>query len=136
MICTSSKDGFVNVYSFPNKLITTLKNNNKNSFNMVFLSSNPFPSVIVFDEENFDITSYSINGFKIKNINIYNLLDLKKDPKLDLYICSNFNENGGTFKDRLIFIENIKKDNLLKCHCIKVPFFEKEEKTIDIKANV
>ena len=136
MICTSSKDGFVNVYSFPNKLITTIKNNNKNSFNMVFLSSNPFPAVIVFDEENFDITSYSINGFKIKNINIYNLLDLKKDPKLDLYICSNFNENGGTFKDRLIFIENIKKDNLLKCHCIKVPFFEKEEKTIDIKANV
>ena len=29
MICTSSKDGFVNVYSFPNKLITTIKNNRK-----------------------------------------------------------------------------------------------------------
>ena len=31
MICSSSKDGFLNVYSLPNKLITTIKHPKKNN---------------------------------------------------------------------------------------------------------
>ena len=135
MICSTSKDGFLNVYSLPNKLITTIKNPNKNNFGLVFLSSNPFPSIITLEKDSGNIFSYSINGFKIKSTNIYNMFKIKKDAKIDLYVFSHFNENGGTFKDRLIFIENnvVKKDNLFKCHFIRVPFFEEEEKTIDLK---
>ena len=134
MMCTTSKDGFVNVYIFPNKLITTLKNPNKgNYFNLAFLSSNPFPSIITFDQKNLEIFSYSINGFKIKKVDLKILLDLKEAEK-DFYLFTNFNENGGCFKDRLIFIENLKeKECLYKCYIIRVPFFEKEEKNIDIK---
>ena len=134
MMCTTSKDGFVNVYIFPNKLITTLKNPNKgNYFNLAFLSSNPFPSIITFDQKNLEIFSFSINGFKIKKVDLKILLDLKEAEK-DLYLFTNFNENGGCFKDRLIFIENLKeKECLYKCYIIRVPFFEKEEKNIDIK---
>ena len=61
--------------------------------------------------------------------------DTKKN---DTWICANFNEEGGHYKDRLIFIEYIKKekekDCLYKCQFIKVPFFDKEEKGIDIKS--
>ena len=135
MFCSSSKDGFVNVYSLPNKLITTIKNPSKNYFDYIFLSSNPFPSIIALEIKSGNIFSYSINGFKIQSINIYNLLKINNQFKIDLYICSYFNERGGTFKDRLIFIENNKKEkeNIFKCHLIRVPFFEEEDKTIDIK---
>ena len=135
MICSTSKDGFLNVYSLPNKLITTIQNPNKNNFGLVFLSSNPFPSIITLEKDTGNIFSYSINGFKIKSTNIYDMFKIKEDAKIDLYIFSHFNENGGTFKDRLIFIENNveKKNNLYKCHFIRVPFFEEEEKTIDLK---
>ena len=136
MFCSSSKDGFLNVYSLPNKLITTIpKHNKNNNFDLIFLSSNPFPSIIAMESNTGNIYSYSIDGFKIKSTNIYILLKLNNDYNLYLYICSYFNENGGTFKDRLIFIENNKKEkeNIYKCHLIRVPFFEEEEKTIDIK---
>ena len=135
MICTSSKDGFLNVYSLPSKLITTIQHPNKNIFDLVFLSSNPFPSIIAFEKKCGDIFSYTINGFKIKKENIHNLIKINDDMKTDLYICTYFNENGGTFKDRLIFIEEHlkEKNKLYKCHLIRVPFFEEEEKTVEIK---
>ena len=135
MICTSSKDGFINIYSLPNKLVTTIQNSNKKTFGPIYLSSNPFPSIIALEQESFELFSYTINGFIVKRVNLYNLLEIKEDVKIDLYVCSHFNENGGTFKDRLIFIENnIKeKEIIYKCHLVKVPFFDNEEKTVDIK---
>ena len=137
MICTSSTDGFINAYSLPNKLITTIKNPNHNYFDMVFLCSNPFPSIVAFEKESLDFFSYSINGYKIKQVNLYNLLEIDKEKKSDIFICSHFNERGGTFKDRLIFIENNpnEKENLYKCHLIKVPFFDKEDRIVEIKKN-
>ena len=98
--------------------------------------------------------SYTINGFKIKKAYIYKILEIEENVQKDIYLISNFNEKGGTFKDRLIFIENDietinekekendkekkkKKEkenvNVFKCSFIRVPFFEKEEKIIDIK---
>ena len=52
-----------------------------------------------------------------------------------MYTFSYFNENGGTFKDRLIMaIGNKKgKEDKLECHVIRVPFFKEEEKTIDFR---
>ena len=134
MMCSTSKDGFVNVYLFPNKLITCIKNPNEgNFFNFAFLCSNPFPAIIAFDLKNLEFFSYSINGFIIKRTKIINLSELK-ETKRDLYLCTNFSENEGTFKDRLVFIEYQKeKECIFKCYLIRVPFFEKEEKVIEIK---
>ena len=132
MFCTTSKDGFLYLYIYPNKLITALKNPNNNYFNKAFLSSNPFPSIIAYEENSYEIFSFSINGFKITKISLYSLLDIKKKIN-DLNIISFFNCKGGTYKDRLIFVsENIKGKNF-KCQLINVPFFNKEEKAIDIK---
>ena len=174
MLCTTSKDGYINIYSFPNKLITTIKNPHNSTFDLVFLCSNPFPALIALEKENMWLYSYTINGFKIKEVNIYKLLELDENIQKDLYIVSNFNEKGGTFKDRLILIENDieiitekekekdkekkkdkkkekekekkkekekekekekkkEKEKVFKCSFIKVPFFEKEEKIIDLK---
>ena len=132
MFCTTSKDGFLYLYIYPNKLITALKNPNNNYFNKAFLSSNPFPSIIAYEENSYEIFSFSINGFKITKISLYSLLDIKKKIN-DLNIISFFNCKGGTYKDRLIFVsENIKGKNF-KCQLINVPFFNKEEKAIDNK---
>ena len=129
--CTTSKDGLLNLYIFPNKLINTIKNPNKgNFFSKAFLCSNPFPAIIAIDENSFEIFSYSINGMKLDY-----LLELK-EIKNDLYIAINFNEYGGSQKDRIIFLEHLKnkeKEGLFKCHIIRVPLLEKEEKEIDVK---
>ena len=53
----------------------------------------------------------------------------------DLWVSARFNEEGGNFKDRLVFIENgsKEKESLYKCHFLRVPFFEQEDKPIEIK---
>ena len=136
LFCTTSKDGLLNLYIFPNKLINSIKNPYEgNFFNKAFLCSNPFPAIIALDEKSFEIFSYSINGFKINRIKLNTLLELK-EIKNDLYIAINFNEYGGSQKDRMIFLEHLKnkeKDGSFKCHLIRVPLLEKEEKEIDVK---
>ena len=131
MFCTTSKDGYLNVYMYPNKLISSLKNQN-GYFNMAFLSSNPFPSIIAFEEKNYEISSYSINGFLIKKVSVLKLLGLK-EKKSELEIYHKFNENGGTYKDRLIFIEEKIKGKYFKCQLFTLPFFDREEKKYEIK---
>ena len=154
MICSTSKDGYINVYSFPNKLITTIKNPNNSFFDLVFLCSNPFPALVALEKENMNLYSFTINGFRIKNANIFSVLELEHNEQRELYTIPNFNEKGGTFKDRLIFIEHEiittpiekekkekekekkkekEKEYLFKCYFVRVPFFEKEEKVIEIK---
>ena len=132
MFCTTSKDGFLNLYMYPNKLMTSFKNPNGNYFNIAFLSSNPFPSIIAFDEKSYELFSYSINGFFINKANILNLLGLK-ERKSNLEIYHKFNEKGGTYKDRLIFIEENIKGKSFKCQLFTLPFFDKEEKKYEIK---
>ena len=136
MMCTTSKDGFLNVYILPNKLVTTIKNLNNSYFKIAFLSSNPFPSIIALENESLEVSSYSINGFKIKKVKLNELLELGNEKK-DLWFVAHFNEDGGNFKDRLICIERKPKDKeketIYNCYLIKVPFLELEEKFKDIK---
>ena len=137
MFCTTSKDGFLCVYMFPNKLITTIKNPNENYFNIGFLSSNPFPCIIAFEETNYELFSYSINGFPIIKRSLFKLLDIKEKIS-ELGFFPFFNERGGTYKDRLIIIEEITKKKLFKDQVFKgqlftVPFFDNEEKKFEIK---
>ena len=137
MFCTTSKDGFLCLYIFPNKLLTTIKNPNEKYFNMAFLSSNPFPSIIAFEEENYEIFSYSINGFPITKKSLFELLDIKEKIR-ELGIFTYFNEKGGTYKDRIFIVEEITKGKIFKNKIIKgqlftVPFLDKEDKTFEIK---
>ena len=121
MFCTTSKDGFLCLYIYPNKLVTTIKNQNGNYFNKVFLSSNPFPSIIAYDKINNELISYSINGFFITR---------KKLNYNKLWIFDLFDENGGVLKDRLIIIH--QKDKQLFSQTFTVPFLEEEEEYIKI----
>ena len=135
MMSTTSKDGFINIYILPKKLITAIKNpNNGNYFNYVFLCSNPFPAIIAIDKKNLEVFSYSINGFLIKKLKPNMFREFNEKNK-DLWFFTNFNENGGTFKDRLIFIERQKKEKecIYKCYLVRVPFFEMEDKIVEIK---
>ena len=132
MFCTTSKDGFLNLYIYPNKLMTSIKNPNGHYFNIAFLSSNPFPSVVAFEENNYELYSYSINGFFIKRVNVLNLLGWEK-KKSQIEIYNKFNERGGTYKDRLIIIDENIKGKIFKCQIFTLPFFDREEKKFEIK---
>ena len=126
MFSTISKDGFLCLYMIPNKLVTTIKNKYGNYFNKVFLSSNPFPTIIVYDEKRNELISYSINGFFISS--------KKFEINEKIWIFDWFDENGGTYKDRLIIIKKEKEKTFI-CQTLTVPFFEEEEESSYVKSD-
>ena len=113
MFATTSCDGFICVYMLPSKLITMIKNPNNSYYDKILLSSNPFPSIIAFSNNDKTLTSYSLIGIKIKTISITNVenKELKIEPI--------FNKYGGIFKDRINISYNIEDSKILS-----VPFFE------------
>ena len=113
MFATTSTDGFICVYMLPNKLITMIKNQNNSYYSNVLLSSNPFPSIIAFDENEKKLTSFSLSGIMINTIIIHN------DGNKELKIEPIFNKYGGIFKDRINLSYNSGQTKLLN-----VPFFE------------
>ena len=122
MFATISYDGFICIYILPNKLISMIKCPNNSYYDHIFLSANPFPSVIAFDEKYKKLVSYSISGLIIKEI-ILNSIN-----NSIISIEFNYNIYGGTFNDTLIIkFENKKKGKKDKKEMIKiysVPFFE------------
>ena len=122
MFATISYDGFICIYILPNKLISMIKCPNNSYYDHIFLSANPFPSVIAFDEKYKKLVSYSISGLIIKEI----ILNSVNNSKISIKFS--YNEYGGTFNDRLIIqFENKKKGKKDKKEIIKeysIPFFE------------
>ena len=85
MFATTSNDGLACIYIFPNKLISVIKNPNNKYFDKIFLSANPFPTVITFEKENNILRSYSLSGLLIKIINVAGKnIRIKISPKLNL----------------------------------------------------
>ena len=113
MFATTSNDGFICVYIIPNKLISVIKHPNNSYYDQVFLSANPFPTVIACDKKENILTSYSLSGIIINSIKLIN------ENNLDYKIIPYFNVYGGAFKDRII-ICSIKGTYII----YYVPFFD------------
>ena len=116
MFATSSYDGFICVYIIPNKLISMIKNPNNSYFSKIFLSSNPFPSIIAFDQNEKILFSYSLSGLLIKKIILLETFS-------EFSIFPLFNVYGGTFKDRIIIYSKEGHFEIMN-----VPFFNINKK--------
>ena len=115
MFSATSKDGFIYIYLIPNKLFSVIRHPDNRYYNKVFLSSNPFPTIVAYDEENESLTSYSLSGIMIKSIKI------KEKDKENIEITPLFNIYGGTFKDRLKILSK-SQSKIIFCN---IPFFDK-----------
>jgi hypothetical protein len=112
MLATTAKDGFICVYMIPNKLICVIKHPNNLYFDKVYLSANPFPSIIAYERNNNKIfRSYSLSGILIKE----KLLEIKDD----IFISCFFDRFGGAFNDGIIIYN--KNNEFIKSYY--VPFF-------------
>ena len=99
MFIISSNDGYLYLYILPGKLINVIKHPTKNHFfNYVFLSSNPFPSIIAFDKIDNTFYSYSINGNFIYQKDLFQIINLKDDNS-NINICPIFDMENGIYKD-------------------------------------
>ena len=92
MFATCSFDGYIFVYMIPNKLFSVIKHPKNLYFNKVFLSANPFPSIITYEKHNNIFSSYSLSGILINKI----LLDKNKFD-----IILHFDVYGGCYRDRI-----------------------------------
>ena len=92
MFATTSYDGFACIYILPNKLFCIIKNKNNSYFDKIFLSSNPFPTIITFEKKNNILSSYSLSGLLIKERKI-NEKAIKLKPIFNFY--------GGAEIDRI-----------------------------------
>ena len=112
MFATTAKDGFICVYMIPSKLICVIKHPNNLYFDKVYLSANPFPSIITYERNDDNIfRSYSLSGLLIK--------EEKLGIKDDIIINCFFDFLGGAFNDGIMIYN--KKNEFIKSYYI--PFF-------------
>ena len=95
MFATSSFDGFACIYILPNKLFTVIKNKNNTYFDRIFLCSNPFPTIITFEQKNHLLRSYSLSGLFIRQI----IIEKENNDKIE--ITPILNIYGGNIKDQV-----------------------------------
>ena len=112
MFGSTSYDGFALIYIYPNKLISILKEPSDLYFDKVFLSSNPFPTIITFIKQKSQLISFSLSGITIKEKKLKKLDGIKIEPI--------FNVSGGTKIDRiLVYDESFEFHKLYN-----LPFFD------------
>ena len=111
MFATTSYDSYALIYILPNKLFSIIKHPNNLYFDKIFLSSNPFPTIITYEKQNNKFISYSLSGIIIKERKIKSKIN-KIDPI--------FNVHGGAKIDRI----KIYNNELSECTLFNLPFFE------------
>ena len=122
MFATTSYDGYICAYILPNKLFSIIKHSKINSYyDKVYLSANPFPTIIGYEKEENILTSFSLSGMVIKRVKI----ESKSEEKIkEIKIKPIFNIYGGAFKDKLKII--FKYEKSVKNEYYNLPFFDVE----------
>ena len=112
MFGSTSYDSFALIYFYPNKLISIIKHPNKLYFDKIFLSSNPFPTIITFEKKENLLISYSLSGIIIKEKKLKTSNELNIEPI--------FNTSGGRKIDKILVY-----DGAFEIHKLyKLPFFD------------
>ena len=125
MFATTSYDGFICIYILPNKLFSMIRHPLKLFYDKIYLSANPFPTIIGYEKSENILTSYSLSGMIIKRVKI----EVKNEDKNRKVIIEPiFNMYGGAFKDKLKII--IKSDKKIINLYYNIPFFDLEFKDI------
>ena len=125
MFATTSFDGFAYIYILPSKLFCALKHPNKLYFDKIFLSANPFPTIITYEEESCTFRVYSLSGILIRTVT----KDINFTEKINIKIKPIFNTLGGAYKDKINII--FKKDKTIINEYYNLPFFEFDHKETD-----
>ena len=118
IFATSSYDGSICIYFLPCKLVSIIKHPEKKFYDKVFISANPFPTIITFEKENDLLRSYSISGLLIKE-KIIEIEKKNKSKDKGLYnINQLFDLYGGNFEDKIIIFN---EEGIIE---YSLPFFE------------
>ena len=125
MFATTSFDGFAYIYILPCKLICALKHPNNLYFDKIFLSANPFPTIITYEEKSFTFRAYSLSGILIRTVT----KEIKFKEKTNIKIKPIFNTHGGTYKDKINI--TFTKDKTIINEYYNLPFFNFEHKEKD-----
>ena len=116
MYATYSYDGYICVYILPNKLISIIKHPKNLYFNKVFLSANPYPTIITYEKDKKAFSSYTLSGMLI------NKIELDKNNNYQINIFLHFDVCGGCYKDRIeVELRNTKKTMKF---ILDLPFFD------------
>ena len=111
-----SYDGYICVYILPNKLISIIKHPKNLYFNKVFLSANPYPTIITYEKDKKAFSSYTLSGMLI------NKIELDKNNNYQINIFLHFDVCGGCYKDRIeVELRNTKKTMKF---ILDLPFFD------------
>ena len=91
IFASSSKDGYLNLYTFPKyKLFRSIYINPKEfSCDEIFIIDCPLPSIIIYSKINDNLLSYSINGAFLSKISENGIKSPKiiKDSNFNEYLC-------------------------------------------------
>jgi len=127
IFATISLDNLICVYFLPNKLVSVIKNPETSNYDKIFISANPFPTIILYGNKNDMLRSYSISGLLIKEKKM--MINHKEGEKTSYNVRPLIDLYGGNFKDRLIVYN---KDIIIY---YSIPFFEEEPEDLLSKEN-
>ena len=113
MFATTSYDSLACIYLFPKKLFSIIKHPKNQYFDKIYISANPFPTIITFEKQNNILSSYSLSGILI--------IQKKFTFNIQSDISLIFDINGGTS-----IIDKIKINLNGKEIKLSIPFFEED----------
>ena len=125
MFATTSFDGFAYIYILPSKLFCAIKHPSNLYFDKIFLSANPFPTIITYEEVSCTFRVYSLSGILIRTV----IKDKKFKENIHIKIKPIFNTLGGAYKDKINI--TFKRDKTIINEYYNLPFFEFEHKEKD-----
>ena len=108
-------------------MISVIKHPEKKYFDKVYVSANPFPTIVAYERANDLLRSYSLSGLLIKEKKM--MINHKEGEKTSYNVRPLIDLYGGNFKDRLIVYN---KDIIIY---YSIPFFEEEPEDLLSKEN-
>ena len=143
IFATTSYDGHICIYFLPCKLVSIIRHPEKKIYDKVYISANPFPTIVAYEKENGVLRSYTISGLIIKEKKIIfedeNQNKKKNENKKNKKNKKNKNNNneinenkdkgqyninplfdfyGGNFKDKIVVFN---KEIVIE---YSIPFFK------------
>jgi len=112
IFATTSFDGLICVYILPFKLISTIKHPEAKFFyDKVYVSANPFPTIVAYEKKNNLLRSYSISGLLIKEKKIILEDETKNENKKENNNGIDENKDKKTKKGKKNKKETKEKEN-------------------------
>ena len=117
IFASTSSDGLICIYFLPCKLVSVIKHPEKRYYDKVFVSANPFPTIVAYEKENDLLRSYSISGLLIKEKKI--IISNRLSAPISILNYRGRENPLEEDQEKFIMVKKIGKSTICHCYLIR-----------------